>query len=193
MTIDLIGSGAAYVGILAAAALEGEWTFIAAATLAGQGILDPVAVIAAGTVGATLGDQVLFNLLRLSLAGGRVHRWLSRMPAVARHSDRLVRQVRRHESAMIFAIRFAPGLRIALTAACAYARVPPLKMSLINIVASLAWASSVLAVVAYVVPSVFARLGISERWVALVPAVLILIVVSVVRVKSRTAEDAASG
>ena len=58
----------AYVGITIAAALEGEITFVGAAALVSQGMLDPVAVIAAGATGAALGDQFYFYAFRGSSA-----------------------------------------------------------------------------------------------------------------------------
>ena len=85
-----------------------------------QGHLNPLAVLLAGTAGAALGDQFYFYLLR-----GRLRRWLDRYESIARRGLRLVRHVRRHESATVLLIRFAPGLRIALAAACAYAGVSP--------------------------------------------------------------------
>ena len=59
----------AYVGITIAAALEGEITFVGAAALVSQGMLDPVAVIASGAMGAALGDQFYFYAFRGSFSG----------------------------------------------------------------------------------------------------------------------------
>jgi membrane protein DedA with SNARE-associated domain len=81
---------------------------------------------------------------------------------------------------MILIIRFAPGLRIALAAACAYAGVRPLKFSLLNGLASLVWAVSLMTLVAWVGPTFLPRLGISGWWSALLPALLIVIIFRVV-------------
>ena len=54
-----------------AAAIEGEVTFVAAATLVSQGLLNPAAVVAAGAAGAALGDQFYFYAFR-----GTLRRWL---------------------------------------------------------------------------------------------------------------------
>ena len=62
-----------YVAILLAAVVEGEVAYVAAATLVGQGHLNPLGVLLAGTAGAALGDQLYFYLLR-----GRLRRWLDR-------------------------------------------------------------------------------------------------------------------
>jgi membrane protein DedA with SNARE-associated domain len=69
--------GLAYIVVFVAALIEGEVVFIAAATLAGQGSLDPFGVVAAGTLGAAAGDQIPFYLLRY-----RVRSLLDRLPAM---------------------------------------------------------------------------------------------------------------
>jgi len=167
----------AYVGITIAAALEGEVTFVGAAALVSQGVLDPVAVIAAGALGAALGDQFYFYIFRGPLAGvrtGPLGRWLARKTALAARGAQLVELVRRHETAMVVAIRFAPGLRIALAAACAYAGVRALKLSVLNGIASLVWAVLMLWLVAYLGPAVLERAGIRGWWGTLLSAAAIL-------------------
>lgn len=160
-----------YLGIMLAAAIEGEIVFVAAAALVSQGRLDPLSVTLAGAAGAALGDQFYFYALR-----GRLNRWLDRFPAIARRGARLTRRVRRNETLTVLAIRFSPGLRIALSAACAYAGVPALKFSLLNGFTCLIWATSLLALVAWFGPSVLGRLGISGWWAAVIPAILIVII-----------------
>ncbi len=164
-----------YVAILLAAVVEGEVAYVAAATLVGQGHLNPLGVLLAGPAGAALGDQLYFYLLR-----GRLLRWLDRYESIARRGLHLVRHVRRHESATVLLIRFAPGLRIALAAACAYAGVSPLRFSLLNVAASAVWAVGLLMVVAWAGPRYLAGLGLSGWWSALVPAVVIVLVFRIV-------------
>lgn len=175
---DASSGVAVYLGIMIAAAIEGEVTFVAAATLVSQGLLNPAAVVAAGAAGAALGDQFYFYAFR-----GTLRRWLPRAPAAAGRSERLVSLVRRHDTAMALAIRFAPGLRIAIAGACAYADVRPLKLSVLNAIASLIWAVLMLSMVAYLGPAMLQRLGISGWWGALVPAVLILAAEILLRAK----------
>ena len=160
-----------YLAIMMAAIVEGEVTFVAASTLVGRGLLDPLGVVLAGATGAALGDQAYFYLLR-----GRLRRWLDRIPPLARRREWLVGRVRRHEIPMVFAIRFAPGLRIALAAACAYAGVSPLRFSCWNAISSLCWATTILVLIAWAGPSFLPRLGISGWWSAVVPAAVILAV-----------------
>ena len=173
-----------YVGITIAAALEGEVTFVGAAALVSQGILDPLAVIASGAMGAALGDQFYFYAFRASVGGlktGPLARWLGRKPAVAAKGAQLIDLVRRHDTAMVLAIRFAPGLRIALAAACAYAGVRALKVSVLNGIASVVWAVLMLWLVAYVGPAMLERAGISGWWGTLAPAAAILAAALLIR------------
>ena len=166
-----------YVGITIAAALEGEITFVGAAALVSQGMLDPVAVIAAGAIGAALGDQFYFYVFRGCFGGlrtGPLSRWLGRKPALAARGAQLVELVRRHDTAMVLAIRFAPGLRIALAAACAYAGVRPLKLSVLNGIASVVWAVLMLWLVAYLGPAMLERVGIGGWLGTLISAAAIL-------------------
>jgi membrane protein DedA with SNARE-associated domain len=84
--------------------------------------------------------------------------------------------VRRHDTLMVLAIRFSPGLRIALAAACAYANVPPLKFSLLNLLSSVVWAGVLLGLIAWVGPRWLPDLGISGWWAAIVPALLLIVI-----------------
>ena len=87
-------------------------------------------------------------------------------------------------------IRFAPGLRIALAAACAYAGVSPLKFSVLNVAASAVWAVGLLIVVAWVGPTYLPALGISGWWSALAPALVIVLASHVVgRLERRALAD----
>ena len=162
--------GLAYVVVFLAALIEGEVVFVAAATLAGQGSLDPFGVVAAGTLGAAAGDQIPFYLLRY-----HVRSWLDRLPAMRRVSSRLVSAVSRRRALLSFLIRFAPGLRIAIASACAYADVPPLVFSTCSVLGALVWATCIVAVVGWLGPQFLSTFGVSGWWAALVPALILLI------------------
>src|SRR5207244_10859469 len=58
--MDLLHGPFVYLGIAAAAAIEGEVAYAAAATLVAHGALSPFGVIAAGTVGAPGGERLYF-------------------------------------------------------------------------------------------------------------------------------------
>lgn len=161
----------AYVVVFLAAMLEGEIIFVTAATLVSRGQLDPIGVALSGALGAAVGDQFFFYVLR-----GRLNRWLDRFPAIAKRGAKLTRRVRRSETLTVLMIRFSPGLRVALAVACAYAQVPRLKFSLLNGFTCVLWASGLLSLVAWFGPTVLGRLGISGWWAALIPAILIVVV-----------------
>lgn len=160
--------GLAYVAVFAAAVLEGEVVFITASVLVSLGKLDALGVFVAGALGGFTGDQIVFYGLR-----GRVDRWLDRSTRVAKYHQTVVDRVRKHSSAMALACRFMPGLRIMIPAACAYAEVPALKFSGLNLLGAFAWAGSIMLIVAYIGPATAERFGLSGWWGLLVPGVMV--------------------
>jgi len=182
--MDRLAAIMPYVGLCTAAMIEGEVAYVVAATLVGRGYLDPLGVVVAGAAGAAAGDQFYFYLLR-----GRLRKWLDRFEAIARRGHRLAAQVQRHQVPMVLLIRFAPGLRIALAAACAYAGVRPLRFTLLNIVSAVCWAVILLIFVAWLGPTYLPALGISGWWSALIPAGIILIAFRLVGRVEREALD----
>jgi membrane protein DedA with SNARE-associated domain len=144
-----------YYGVLIAAILEGEIAYIAAAALVAQGQLNPVGVFLSGAVGAAIGDQAYFYAFR-----GRLPRWLARYPSLQQRAAPLVARVRRHDSLMVLLIRFAPGLRIAIAAACAWVDVSPLKFSVLNLLSAFVWAFALLALVGWFGPTYLAQYGL---------------------------------
>ena len=145
-----------YAAVMLAAIVEGEVAYVAAASVVASGHLNPVGVMLAGACGATVGDQFYFYLLR-----GRVTRWIDRLPPLARRVEPLVAHVRRHDTAMVLLIRFAPGLRVALAAACAAANVPPLKFSVLNGISAAVWAIALMVLVGWLGPTYLAQIGLS--------------------------------
>jgi membrane protein DedA with SNARE-associated domain len=144
-----------YCFITIAAVVEGEIAYIGASALVAEGTLNPVGVLVSGALGAAIGDQAYFYVFR-----GRLPRWLARYPALERRAAPLVDLVRRHDSFMVLLIRFAPGLRIALAAACAWADVSPRKFSVLNLLAAFVWAVSLLVLVGWLGPTYLARFGL---------------------------------
>jgi membrane-associated protein len=177
-------AGAAYLVVFVSALIEGEVVFIAAATLAGQGSLNALGVVAAGTLGAAAGDQIPFYLLRY-----HVRSWLDRLPAVRRVSGTLVRAVTRRRALLSFLIRFAPGLRIAIASACAYAEVPPLIFSSCSILGALVWATCIVMLVGWLGPQWLSRLGVSGWWAFAVPALAVLITLKAIAWARRHAAE----
>jgi len=115
-------------------------------------------VLISGALGASIGDQAYFYVFR-----GRVPRWMARIPSLQHKAAPLIARVRRHAPLMVLLIRFAPGFRVALAAACAAVDVPPVTFSLLNALSALAWAFTLLVLVAWVGPTYLAQFGL-EGW-----------------------------
>jgi membrane protein DedA with SNARE-associated domain len=164
-----LAAAAAYAGIFIAAAVEGEVVFIGAAVLVAAGKLNAIGVGISGALGAAAGDQLFFYALR-----GRLSGWLARARPIAARRESIVRRVRRHQAFMILVIRFAPGLRIAITAACAYAGVSAIRFTVLNLIAAFAWAAVLLTVVSRAGPGILEHMGISGVWGAVIPALLLI-------------------
>jgi membrane protein DedA with SNARE-associated domain len=158
-----------YYGVLIAAIVEGEVAYIAAAAFVAQGQLDPVGVLTCGAIGAAVGDQIFFYLFR-----GRLPRWVARYPSLERKTLPLINHVRRHSDLMVLLIRFAPGLRIALAAACAWVEVPPMRFSILNLLSAFAWAAALLVVVGWLGPTVLADYGLGGWKGALLIGVVVV-------------------
>ncbi len=162
----------AYAAVFFSAIVEGEVVFVSAAVLVAAGKLNGLAVMIFGALGAAVGDQMFFYALR-----GRISGWLTRSRIVASRHTSIVARVQRHQSLMILAIRFAPGLRIAITAACAYANVSALRFSLLNLASAFLWAAVLLTLVSRIGPGALHYAGIGGIWGAIVPAVLLVVFV----------------
>ena len=57
-----------------------------------------------------------------------------------------------NQTLMVLISRFLPGLRIAIPVACAYAGVPPLTFSALNLISGFAWAGAIMLVIVRVGP-----------------------------------------
>ena len=160
---------APYFGVFIAAIVEGEITYIAAAALVAQGQLHALGVLVSGAAGAAIGDQAFFYLFR-----GRLPRWLARYPSLERRTAPLVARVRRHASLMVLLIRFAPGLRVAITSACAWVDVPALKFSILNCISACLWATALLVVVGLYGPTFLEQYGLGGWKGAVVIGLVVL-------------------
>jgi membrane protein DedA with SNARE-associated domain len=157
-----------YLLIYLAAVLEGEiyYSKVSADAVAGR-LLWP-AVLVAGALGGATGDQLWFYILR-----GRIH-WVDRFPRLRRYHDRVIAHVHAHETGLVLASRFLPGLRTAIPVACAYAGTNPLKFSALNLVSAFAWAAAIMAFVKGGA-STLSALGLNAWWGPFIPAVLIVL------------------
>lgn len=174
-----------YCGVMIAAVVEGEVAYIGAAALVAQGQLNAVGVLMSGALGAAIGDQAYFYAFR-----GRLPRWLARYPSLQQAAAPLVGRVRRHDSLMVLLIRFAPGLRIAIAAACAWVDVSPRKFSVLNLLSSFVWAFALLVLVGWFGPAYLAQYGLGGWKGALVIGVAVLGLLKVLGSYERRALDA---
>jgi membrane protein DedA with SNARE-associated domain len=158
----------AYLAIYAAAIVEGEIYYSKVCADAMMGKLAWGAVLVAGALGGATGDHIWFYLLR-----GRIH-WLDRYPWLARHRQSVSARVHSHETLIILASRFLPGLRTAIPIACAYANVRPLKFSSLNLVSAFAWASAIMLFVK-TGSKTLSAFGLTAWWGPLIPAVIVIL------------------
>lgn len=156
-----------YLTIYIAAIIEGEAYYIIQCSLAAHGTLNWVGVMIAGALGGATGDNFWFYLLR-----GRTD-WLNRHPKIARFEHRVSRHVHEHETLIILASRFLPGLRTAIPAACAVALVSPRKFTPLNLISAFAWAGTLMALVKGGALGMSA-IGLNGWWGPFIPAALLL-------------------
>lgn len=157
-----------YLSIYIAAILEGEIYYSKVCADAMIGKLWWPAVLVAGALGGATGDNLWFYILR-----GRIH-WLDRFPFLARHRATVSERVHSHETAIILASRFLPGLRTAIPVACAYANVRPLKFTSLNLISAFGWASAIMLFVKTGSRTLTA-FGLTAWWGPLIPAVIVIL------------------
>jgi membrane protein DedA with SNARE-associated domain len=151
-----------------AAVLEGEIYYSTVCARAISGELHWFPVMLAGAFGGSAGDQIWFYVLR-----GRIH-WLDRYPRLRKYRDVVSARVLAHETGMVLAGRFLPGLRTAIPIACAYAGVRPLKFSLLNLTSALGWAATIMLLVRAGTRTLVA-FGLNVWWGPLIPAALVVL------------------
>ena len=157
-----------YLSIFIFAVLEGEVYYSGASAKAVAGELSWPLVVVAGALGGATGDQVWFYVLR-----GRLH-WLDRYPRLKKYRDFVSSRVHEHETGMVLASRFLPGLRTAIPIACAYAGVRPIKFSLLNLTSALAWAGAIMLLVRAGSKTLLA-IGLNAWWGPFIPAAIVVL------------------
>ena len=159
-----------YFGILFAAAVEGEVVYAGAVVMVFLGRLNLFGVLASGSIGGWAGDQFYFYAAR-----GRLSNWLNRFPKVARRRAAIQSRMHRHATKFIVAVRFLPGLRIAIPIACAYAGISPLQFSGLSFISAVAWASAIMFIIHSLGPTSLSALGIKAWWAPLIPAAIVIL------------------
>jgi membrane protein DedA with SNARE-associated domain len=161
---------APYLGILVAAAIEGELVYVTAVVLAYKGQLDALAVLFSGSVGGWVGDQFWFYAAR-----GPLSTWLNRFEKIARRQRAIQNRMHRHATKLILGVRFLPGLRIAIPVACAYSGVTAIRFSGLSFISALAWASGIMFIIVELGASSLSALGVKTWWTPVIPAVIVVL------------------
>ena len=159
-----------YLGILVAAAVEGEVVYSSAVVMVFLGRLNPIGVLLSGSIGGWAGDQFYFYAAR-----GPLSNWLNRFGKIAQRRRAIQERMRRHANKFILAVRFLPGLRIAIPLACAYAGIPPLQFSVLSFLSALAWATAIMFVIRSLGPTSLSALGIKAWWAPVIPAFIVVV------------------
>lgn len=159
-----------YIAILLAAAVEGEIVYSGAVVLATLGRLNPFGVLISGSLGGWAGDQFWFYAAR-----GRFCAWLNRFSSIADRRRSIQKRVRNHGIKLMLALRFLPGLRIAIPLACAYAGVTPFRFSSLSFISALAWASVIMVSIRLLGLASVSALGVHAWWAPLIPAIIVVV------------------
>ena len=158
----------AYFSIYIAAILEGEVYYSAMCARAMAGDFPWLPVMVAGALGGATGDQIWFYLLR-----GRIH-WLDRYPRLGKFRATVSARIHSHETGMVLASRFLPGLRTAIPIACAYAGTKRLKFSLLNLTSAFGWAAAIMLLVRGGSRTLSA-IGLNAWWGPFIPAAIVIL------------------
>lgn len=118
--------------------LEGETVLLLAGFAAHRGYLHPLVVLAVASAAGFAGDQFYFWLGRRH--GAAV---LARWPKLAQQASRVHRLIDRHHGAMIVAMRFAYGLRVAGPVLIGTTTLPAWRFAAFNALGAVLWASLV--------------------------------------------------
>jgi membrane protein DedA with SNARE-associated domain len=161
---------APYVGIIVAAAVEGEVVYAGAVVLASIGRLNPFGVLLSGSLGGWAGDQFWFYAGR-----GRLNLWLDGFSRIASRRRAIQHRMQRHATKLILGVRFLPGLRIAIPLACAYAKVGAFRFSGLSFISALAWASAIMFVIQSFGATSLSALGPKAWWAPVIPAVIVVL------------------
>jgi membrane protein DedA with SNARE-associated domain len=173
-----------YLGILVAAAVEGEVVYSSAVVMVFLGRLNAAGVLISGAVGGWAGDQFYFYAAR-----GRLSNWINRFAKIAHRRRVIQERMRRHATKFILAVRFLPGLRVAIPLACAYAGISPIHFSGLSFLSALAWAAAIMFVIRSLGPTSLSALGIKAWWAPLIPAVIVIVFFRWLSGVGRTAES----
>ncbi|WP_217925107.1 DedA family protein [Miltoncostaea oceani] len=136
----------------------GETAIVAAAVLAADGTLSLPLVIAAGAVGAVIGDSTAYWTGRRGR--GPIRRGVVKVAGAGR-IEAAERMVARQGAALVLAGRFLPGIRIAINLSCGAGQMSYRRFLLFDSVGAVLWSTQA-ALIGYFAGKAFA----DKPWVA---------------------------
>src|SRR2546427_9457546 len=98
-----------YLGILVAAAVEGEVVYSGAVVMVFLGRLNPFGVLISGSIGGWAGGQFFFYAAR-----GKFREWLNRFSKNSPRRGAIQERMHPHAIKLVLSVRFFSGFRIAI-------------------------------------------------------------------------------
>ena len=127
-----------YLAVFFGTLIEGETILLAAGFAAHRGLLDWRIVVALAFAGGCFGDLLAFLLGRWK--GAAI---MARFPSIARRAPRLLALLERHHVGLIVGVRFIYGARIAGPLVIGASGVPLARFTVLNMIGSALWATTV--------------------------------------------------
>lgn len=160
-------------------AFPGEGAIVAGAVIAATGEeLNIVLVIAAGAVGAVIGDSAAYWIGRRG--EGPIRRFVTRFAGQHR-LEAAERMVKRRGPLLVFVGRFLPGLRIGVNMSCGAGQMAYPRFLLFDSLGAIVWSTQA-GLLGFFAGKAFA----DQAWLAFVVAgIVIVIVASIVAIKER--------
>lgn len=114
---------------------EGESLLLAAGYAAHRGLLDWRLVVVVAIAGATVGDQLAFQLGRWK---GRA--LITKVPLLARNEQRMCDLLGRYDALCVMGVRFLYGLRIAGPIIIGMSNLSVWRFAILNLTGAVMWA-----------------------------------------------------
>jgi len=124
-----------YILLFFGVAVEGEAFLLAGAFMARMGYFHLLYVVLVALAANCFADQVYFYIAR-----SRGKPWLDARFGKNSHYQKLIGRVSRHGDWLLLLSRYLYGLRILIPSACGALGMPPVRFTLLNLLASLIWA-----------------------------------------------------
>ena len=135
MSLEELISNYGYVAIVIGTFLEGETILLLGGISAHRGYLELPLVIVCAFLGSFFGDQAYFYIGRT-----RGEQFLSKRPRWKKKSEKVLRLMQTHQTALILGARFMYGLRTVTPFFIGLAKISPVRFLVLDAIGSLVWA-----------------------------------------------------